>query len=231
MKKGIIKVKAGGMRCGKTDEMNRVVKRTRISNMKHLVFKPSNDTRFSVSEAISRAGSSVECIPIPSDKPEEIENIINKIDVEIIFIDETQFFKPRLKKTEYEGEEITILHHPIVDVVERISDSGISVYIYGLDMDSDRNPFGAMPLLLSKANEVQKLHAVCEICHNEAQYSYANFTKDGQFALGDENYISVCPNCYRHLNQNKDTIEVKIENHEDYREVKIINNHIAKVIE
>ena len=45
---------------------------------------------------------------------------------------------------------------------------GIRVIIAGLDLDFRGEPFGAMPRLLSIAEDVTKLHAICVCCGEAA---------------------------------------------------------------
>ena len=45
---------------------------------------------------------------------------------------------------------------------------GVRVLVAGLDMDFRGEPFGAMPILMSKAERVDKLHAICMVCGEEA---------------------------------------------------------------
>jgi len=56
----------------------------------------------------------------------------------------------------------------LVDVVQRLADRGIRVLVAGLDMDFRGEPFGTMPLLMARAEQVEKLHAICMVCGDEA---------------------------------------------------------------
>ncbi|WP_412781615.1 thymidine kinase, partial [Aeromonas diversa] len=67
--------------------------------------------------------------------------------IDIIAIDEVQFFD--------EG---------IVRIVQQLADSGHRVIVAGLDMDFRGEPFGQVPALLSIAEHVTKLQAVCTVC-------------------------------------------------------------------
>ena len=46
--------------------------------------------------------------------------------------------------------------------------TSIRVIVAGLDMDFRGEPFGQMPVLLAQAEFVDKLHAICMVCGEEA---------------------------------------------------------------
>ncbi len=148
MKKGIIEVITGCMFSGKSEELIRRIKRARIAKQKVQVFKSSIDTRYDVGSIVSHSGAKVEAISI--DHPEEI---IAKIDddTEVVAIDEAQFFNEK-----------------IVYVVEFLADKGLRVIVAGLDTDFRGEPFGPMPAILSRAEKVDKLTAICVVCGEEA---------------------------------------------------------------
>jgi thymidine kinase len=145
---GRLEVITGPMFCGKTDELLRRLRRAVIAKQKIQVFKPGFDIRYSNEKVTSHAGNEYDATPIES-TTEIFALLIN--DVTLVAIDEAQFF----------DEEII----PVVqDLVER----GIRVIVGGLDMDFRGEPFGQMPLLLAQAEIVDKLHAICMICGEEA---------------------------------------------------------------
>jgi thymidine kinase len=76
-----------------------------------------------------------------------------KVDNEttVVAMDEAQFFDPE-----------------IVDVANELASRGVRVIIAGLDLDFRGEPFGPMPVLMAKAEKVDKLHAICMTCGNEA---------------------------------------------------------------
>ena len=146
---GRIEVICGSMFCGKTEELIRRVRRAIIAKQKVKVFKPSIDDRFGIQNITSHTGQSVAAVPVNSAR--EILEIGNG-DTTVVAIDEAQFFD--------DG---------ITEVVEALVESyGIRVIIAGLDLDFRGEPFGAMPQLLSIAEDVTKLHAICVCCGEEA---------------------------------------------------------------
>jgi nitroreductase len=66
----------------------------------------------------------------------------------------------------------------------------------GLDQDYMRRPFGPMPALLSVAEEVSKMHAVCVRCRGAAHYSQRVSGGDAQVEVGDSSYEARCRGCY-----------------------------------
>ena len=145
---GRVEVICGSMFCGKTEELIRRVRRAMIARQKVQVYKPSIDDRYGVERVTSHTGQTVEALPIRD--PEEIIATLEP-DTTVVALDESQFFAPN-----------------IVGIVEGLASRGIRVIVAGLDMDFRGQPFGAMPELMSRAEEVTKLHAICVVCGEEA---------------------------------------------------------------
>ena len=150
-KTGRIEVIAGCMFSGKSEELIRRLKRAQIARQKVQVFKPSIDTRYSEIEVVSHNGEKITGIPVKDSA--ELYSLIDR-NADVIGIDEAQFFD--------EG---------IVKVANKLADEGFRVILAGLDMDFRREPFGPMPNLLAIADDVQKLHAICTICGEDAMYT------------------------------------------------------------
>lgn len=141
---GTLEVVTGSMFCGKTDELIRRLRRATIARQKVQVFKPALDDRYALEKVTSHAGSEYDALPIRS-AVEILEFLKN--DTTVVAIDEAQFF----------DEEI-------VDVATQLADRGIRVIVAGLDTDFRGEPFGSMPVLMAKAERVDKLHAICMVC-------------------------------------------------------------------
>ncbi len=146
--RGRLEVITGPMFCGKTDEMLRRLRRAIIAKQKIQVFKPGFDVRYSSGKVTSHAGNEYDAFPV--ENISEIPALLLD-EVTLVAIDEAQFF----------GEEI-------IQVVQDLVDKGIRVIVGGLDMDFRGLPFGQMPMLLSQAEAVDKLHAICMVCGEEA---------------------------------------------------------------
>lgn len=145
---GFVEVICGSMFSGKTEELVRRLKRAQIGRQKIQVFKPTIDTRFSLHHIQSHDSNR-----IPSRAVEKAKDILKYVDdnTRVVGIDEAQFFD-----------------ETIIDVAQKLAYRGIRVIIAGLDMDFRGQPFGPMPKLLSIAEQVTKLSAVCVICGNPA---------------------------------------------------------------
>ena len=145
---GQVEVICGSMFSGKTEELIRRVRRAMIAKQNVQVFKPAIDTRYSIQRVTSHNGQDFGARAIGG-ASEILENV--EPETTVIAIDEAQFFDAEI---EY--------------VVEVLAARGIRVIIAGLDMDFRGEPFGSMPVLLSRADEVQKLHAICMVCGEDA---------------------------------------------------------------
>ncbi len=145
---GSIEVVCGSMFSGKTDELIRRLRRAVIARQKVQVFKPAIDVRYAVEKVTSHAGADFSALPV-----EKSGDILAKMepDTTVIGIDEAQFFD--------EG---------ILEVTRQLADRGTRVIVAGLDQDFRGEPFGPMPALMSKAEQVDKVRAICMVCGEPA---------------------------------------------------------------
>lgn len=145
---GSIEVICGSMFSGKTDELIRRLRRAVIARQKVQVFKPAIDVRYAAEKVTSHAGSDFSAIPVEKsgDIPVKMEP-----DATVVGIDEAQFFD--------DG---------ILEVTRQLADRGIRVIVAGLDQDFRGEPFGPMPALMSKAEQVDKVRAICMVCGEPA---------------------------------------------------------------
>lgn len=173
---GWIEVITGSMFSGKTEELIRRLKRAQIAKQKILIFKHGIDNRYSEEDVVSHDFHSMPCKPVKN--AAEILCFIEQI--EVVGIDEAQFFD-----------------HQLVDVCNILANKGIRVIVTGLDIDFKAKPFGPMPQLLSIAEFVTKLHAICQLCGDLAHYSYRKIDENNQIVLGEKNiYDPLCRSCF-----------------------------------
>lgn len=166
---GSVEVITGSMFCGKTDEMIRRLRRATIAKQKVQVFKPAIDNRYDDVKVVSHAGSQFDAIPV--DSAADIRTTMDE-DTTVVAIDEAQFFD--------DG---------IVDLVNELAEMGLRVIVGGLDLDFRGEPFGPMPVLISQAEHVDKLHAICMVCGKDA--SRTQRLVNGQPARHDDPVVIV----------------------------------------
>ena len=166
---GSIEVICGSMFSGKTDELIRRLRRATIARQKVQVFKPAIDVRYAVEKVTSHAGTDFAAIPI--ERTAEIRTRL-EADTTVVAIDEAQFFDPG-----------------IVGIVEELAGIGIRVLVAGLDTDFRGEPFGPMPVLMAKAERVDKLQAICMVCGEPA--SRTQRLVNGQPARFDDPVVIV----------------------------------------
>ena len=148
-----IEVIAGSMFSGKTDELIRRLEREEIAKLNVQLFKPSIDVRYDPQKVNSHSGRSHDAILIEKDNPKSILKLVNPA-IKVIGIDEAQFFSSE-----------------IVDVCEELVAMGKRVIVAGLPTDFRGEPFGPMPTLMSVAEKVDKVAAVCMVCGEEAYFT------------------------------------------------------------
>jgi thymidine kinase len=145
---GRIELICGSMFSGKTEELIRRLRRAGIARQKVQVFKPALDTRYHVEKVTSHNGLGYAAQPVAA-----AADILAAVaaDTTVIAIDEVQFFDAS-----------------IVTVCETLAGQERRVICAGLDTDFRGVPFGPMPDLLARAEQVDKLHAICVVCGEEA---------------------------------------------------------------
>ena len=166
---GSIEVITGSMFCGKTEELIRRLRRATIAKQKVQVFKPTIDNRYGEEKVTSHAGANFAAMPIKG--ASEVNDHL-ETDTTVVAIDEAQFFDSQ-----------------IISITQQLADQGIRVIVAGLDTDFRGEPFGPMPILMSKAEKVDKLHAICVVCGEEA--SRTQRLVDGSPAKYDDPVVIV----------------------------------------
>jgi thymidine kinase len=176
---GWVEVICGSMFSGKTEELIRRIKRAQFANQKLLLFKPAIDNRYSEDNVVSHQGNALQAKIISSSY--DIWN--HWTNERVVAIDEAQFFDEN-----------------IISVSNDLARKGVRVILAGLDMDYLGKPFGPMPQLLSIAEYVTKVHAICVSCGNLAQYSHRTAEEKEQVLVGAvEKYEPLCRSCYNKI--------------------------------
>jgi len=166
---GSIEVICGSMFSGKTDELIRRLRRATIARQKACVFKPAIDVRYAVEKVTSHAGTDYDAIPVG-----RAADILARLEAgtTVVAIDEAQFFDDQ-----------------IVQVVDELATRNLRVLVAGLDTDFRGEPFGPMPILMAKAERVDKLQAICMVCGEPA--SRTQRLVNGQPARYDDPVVIV----------------------------------------
>jgi thymidine kinase len=168
-RQGWIEVVCGSMFSGKTEELIRRMRRAEFAKMKVEIFKPRIDNRYHEENVVSHNQTSIRSTVVDHSS----QLLLLTGDVEVIGIDEAQFFDDGLP-----------------EVCNQLANQGIRVIIAGLDMDYLGRPFGPMPHLLAIAEFVTKVHAICVQTGNLANYSYRHVPGDSVVQLGEkESYV------------------------------------------
>jgi thymidine kinase len=175
-RQGWIEVVCGSMFSGKTEELIRRLKRARFANLKVEIFKPAIDVRYDAEDIVSHDENVIKSTPVSSS-----DNILLLAhDVDVVGIDEAQFFDDQ-----------------IIHVCKELSGNGVRVIVAGLDMDFRGKPFGPMPALMSMAEYVTKVHAICMQCGNLANFSHRFVENEKVVMLGEkESYEPLCRSCF-----------------------------------
>lgn len=182
---GYIEVITGCMFAGKTEELIRRLNVLSYTDASMVVYKPAIDVRYDKVNIVSHAGTSIPSVPVTSS--EDIANHLSKSKhYDVVAIDEIQFFD--------EG---------IVPLIERLANDGIRVIVAGLDLDFKAEPFGPIPNILTIAEFVTKLPAICSVCGGPATRSQrlvggqpASKTDDVVQVGASESYEARCRKCH-----------------------------------
>lgn len=166
-RQGWIEVICGSMFSGKTEELIRRLKRADFAKQKVEIFKPVVDNRYSDDEVVSHDKNAIRSTAVSHSS--QILLLAN--DVEVIGIDEAQFFDMELPH-----------------VCNKLANNGIRVIVAGLDMDYLGRPFGPMPNLLAMAEFVTKVHAICVKTGNLANFSHRFSEERGLVKLGESDH-------------------------------------------
>jgi len=182
-REGWIEVITGPMYAGKTEELIRRVKRLEYAEQNVIVFKPTIDDRYAADEVVSHNNTRTRSINIT--RAAEIMKYVEK-DTDVVAIDEVQF-----------------LDEEAVAICEYLADHGVRVIVSGLDRDFRGEPFSFMPRLLSLAEEVTKLTAICVCCHTPATRTQrivngkpANYSDPIILVGAKDSYEARCRHCH-----------------------------------
>lgn len=181
---GWIEVVAGVMFSGKSEELQRRVRRALIARKRVQVFKSHLDARYGgLHRVSSHDGRMLDAVPV-----ESAAQIARHLDpqAQVIAVDEAQF-----------------LDDGIVPLATSLAERGRRVILAGIDTDFRGEPFGPMPALMALAEVVDKLHAICVLCGNPASRTQrlidgrpATYESPTIMVGGSESYEARCRACH-----------------------------------
>jgi thymidine kinase len=146
---GKLVVLAGPMYAGKTTKL---LKTTRDKDT--LLFKPSEDDRYSEDDIVSHKGRKRRCIVVDAEEgKQQLLDAVKRENPDTIGIDETHLF-----------------HDWLADAVAELR-SDHEVYVTGLDRDFRGEHFDLVRELMQEADAVEKLFARCEECDERATHT------------------------------------------------------------
>jgi len=179
-KYGSVTAIIGSMYSGKSTMLLHYLKRARIGNKQIKLFKPKVDNRYSASEVVSHDGLS-----FPADVIDGYKSLYEVSDVDIVFIDEVQFFDAEIWRA-----------------VNHLAAEGMDVVVAGLSTDYMGNPFEASARISMIADKIEKLTAVCPKCGEDAVWTQMVVdgveVTDGERVQvgGTEMYEPRCRRCF-----------------------------------
>jgi thymidine kinase len=174
---GWIEVICGPMFSGKSEELIRRLRRAMIARKRVQVFKPVIDCRYSADEIVSHGDQRMK-----SEAVGTAAEILEKLDwrTQVIGIDEPNFLGPGL-----------------IEVANRLADSGKQVIIAGLDTDYLGRPFSPIPELLALAESITKTLAICMRCGNPAKHTQRLVESEDLIVVGAAGmYEARCRRCF-----------------------------------
>ena len=160
---GWIEVICGCMFSGKTEELIRRLNRALIAGQSVEIFKPTIDSRYSEEYVVSHNKNQIRSTVV--DFASDI--LLQSGECDVVGIDEGQFFDDSL-----------------IEVANKLANSGKRVIVAGLDMDYEGKPFGPMPNMMAIAEYVTKVHAICAVSGRLASYSHRVSGDQEQVKLG-----------------------------------------------
>lgn len=173
---GYLEVIMGPMFSGKTTKLIEIYEKCIEKNIKVCALNFMLDKRYSNTMIASHDNKTIPCTFVT-----ELKDVSIQADVDVILINEGQFFPDINHYVQYWVEE---LHK--------------QVYIAALDGDFKRKPFGEFLNLLPLCDHVTKLQASCNLCKtNPAIFSHRISDEKEQVVIGGNNkYIPLCRKCY-----------------------------------
>lgn len=168
-------VTKGPMFSSKTLRLIEAAENAKVSGKDVRVFKPVEDDRGEGPDKVkSRFGAEWDAIAIGHSRQilEHLQD--HNLDPDLVLIDEIQFIDDTDEKGNYN----------IVQVVDELLERNVQVHAFGLPRDFRKQPFGAMPQLLARAQKVIETFAICT--HDEGDRQCNRPATETQRFVGEQ---------------------------------------------
>ncbi|HID0815747.1 TPA: thymidine kinase [Clostridium botulinum] len=176
---GKLVVNTGSMFSGKSTELLRQGERHILAGKRVIYLKSATDFRYKAGQVNTHSGRSYVALKMDINKSILTTDVLG---ADVVLIDEVQFFNGQIIK----------------DIQALIRMNKI-VYVSGLDLDSNGNPWETTMYLMSIADEVQKFKAVCCNCGADSYISAKKIDTDSETIIdigGYDKYMPLCRDCY-----------------------------------
>lgn len=176
---GKIEIAVGPMFSGKSEWLVSKLRVHQVAKDKMLAVRHALDDRYHKENITSHNDSSFQAKAVKGTA--EIKKLIAELgEIEVLGIDEIQFFESDL-----------------VDLLLNLQKNGVIIYGAGLDLDFSGEPWETTARLMSFADKVEKLVAVCSVCHlvnaTRTQRLAGNSTTADKILIGGkEAYTARC---------------------------------------
>ena len=168
---GKIELIIGPMYSGKTTELLRRSRRYYFSGKKSLLIKHSADSRYDDTNIVTH--DTIKCAALKTDLLKKIESSRDFKTVDVICIDEIQFYPDA------------------AEICDKWANNGKIIIAAGLISDFKREPFEQVSLLIAKADDITHLKAVCTNTGLDAPFT-RRISKEKQIKVigGSDKYIA-----------------------------------------
>ncbi|EFO92313.1 CRE-THK-1 protein [Caenorhabditis remanei] len=187
---GSITVILGPMFSGKTTELLRLHDRQIIAKRTCVLVKYAGDTRYDADLVATHSKMTGQGRTVKAHRLDEVSSQIFSDDVQVVSIDEGQFFDD------------------LAETCEELAQRGKVVCVAALNGTFERKPFPQISLLLPYANEIKQVTAVCVECGSQANFSFrSTLDKKVEVIGGADTYTALCRECYVQKSEEKDAEE------------------------
>ena len=178
---GYLGLYMGPMFSGKTTLLQRIKKDCNLRGLKTVVINHCEDIRYSETKLSTHDENMIDCIwtdKLNEKFPAETPQVA---DIDVFLINEGQFFPD------------------LVDWAKKMVSGPYykMIFVFGLDGDFQRKPFGNWLDLIPFSDEICKLQSVCGECRSRPAIFSHRLTKEiEQKVIGSNSYIPLCRKCY-----------------------------------